>query len=79
MLGSSIATIAAAHVAAASANLVGLEYHFFDAAWIGAIAKRDLPLFDDGHVPLSGEPGLGITLDDEVCAARLAPGEALLA
>lgn len=77
--GSSIATIAAAHVAAASANLVGLEYHFFDAEWIGAIAKRDLPLFDDGHVPLSSEPGLGITLDTEVCAARLAPGEVLLA
>lgn len=76
--GSSVATIAAAHVAAASANLVGLEYHFFDAPWIGAIAKRDLPLFDDGHVPLSDEPGLGIGLDPEVCAQHLAPGEELL-
>jgi L-alanine-DL-glutamate epimerase-like enolase superfamily enzyme len=75
--GGAIATIAAAHVAAASRNFLGLEYHFIESPWIAAFARRDLPLFKDGHLPLGDAPGLGIELDREVCAKHLAPGEAL--
>jgi L-alanine-DL-glutamate epimerase-like enolase superfamily enzyme len=75
--GSAVTTIASAHVAAASPNFRGLEYHFYDAPWIGRVVRRDVPLFDDGHVPLTGAPGLGVELDEEICRRYLAPGEQL--
>ena len=75
--GSALNTIASAHVAAASPNFRGLEYHFYDAEWIGRVVRRDVPLFRDGHVPLTDAPGLGIELDEAVCRQYLAPGESI--
>ena len=73
-----LGVIACAHVAAASPNFIGLEYHFHDAPWIGQIADRGgLPLFEDGHIVLTDEPGLGLTLNEAVCRQHLMPGEAL--
>jgi len=73
--GGALATIAAAHVAAACRNFLGLEYHFIETPWIGKYVKRDAPLFKDGFVPLTDAPGLGIELDEKVCRKHLAPGE----
>ncbi len=73
--GGALATIAAAHAAAASRNFLGLEYHFIETPWIGEYVKRDAPLFKDGHVVLTDAPGLGVELDEEVCRKHLAPGE----
>ena len=75
--GGAIATIAAAHAGVASRNFLGLEYHFIETPWIGEFARRDVPLFRDGHVVMTDAPGLGIELDREVCRQHLAPGEAL--
>jgi galactonate dehydratase len=77
--GGAIAAIAAAHVAAASRNFLGLEYHFIETPWIGAFARRagGRPLFEDGHLVLDDAPGLGIELDEEVCRANLGRGESL--
>lgn len=74
--GAAVATIATAHVAASVPNLLGMEYHFHDATWVGALARRDVPLFRDGGVPLTDAPGLGLELDRDVCRAHLAAGEA---
>lgn len=76
--GGSLATIAAAHVAAASRNFLGLEYHYIETEWVGQFVKRDVPLFEDGYVPLTDAPGLGVTLDIETCRKHLAPGETIL-
>jgi galactonate dehydratase len=76
--GGVLATIAAAHVAAASRNFLGLEYHFIETPWLGEYVRRDGPLFKDGHVVLNDAPGLGIELDAAVCKKYLAPGEVLL-
>jgi L-alanine-DL-glutamate epimerase-like enolase superfamily enzyme len=76
--GGCLATIAAAHVAAASRNFIGLEYHFIETPWIGEFVKREGPLFDGGCVPLTDAPGLGVTLDAEICRKYLAAGETLL-
>jgi galactonate dehydratase len=73
--GGALATIAAAHVAAASRNFMGLEYHFIETPWIGEYVVRDVPLFVDGHVPVGNAPGLGVRLNDKVCREHLAPGE----
>jgi galactonate dehydratase len=76
--GSALTTIAAAHVAASSPNFIALEYHFYDAKWIGQVVRREgHELFEGGHVVLSDAPGLGIELDESVCRQYLAPGESL--
>lgn len=76
--GGCLATIAAAHVAAASRNFLGLEYHFIESKWIGDFVRREgVPLFADGHLALTDAPGLGVELDEEVCQRHLAPGESL--
>jgi galactonate dehydratase len=77
--GGCLATVAAAHVAVASRNFLGLEYHHVETEWLGEFVSRDgLPLFRDGVVPLTDAPGLGVELDREVCEANLAPGETLV-
>jgi galactonate dehydratase len=76
--GSALTTIGAAHVAASSPNFIALEYHFYDAPWIGRVVRREgHELFEHGHVVLDDAPGLGVELDEQVCRAYLAPGEAL--
>lgn len=73
-----LGVIACAHVAAASPNFIGLEYHWHNAPWIGQIADRGgLPLFEDGHIVLNDEPGLGLTLNESVCEKYLESGEQL--
>jgi L-alanine-DL-glutamate epimerase-like enolase superfamily enzyme len=72
--GGAVAAIATAHLAATVPNLLGMEYHFLDARWVGEIARRDVPLFRDGRVPLTDAPGLGLELDEAVCRRYLAPG-----
>jgi len=76
--GSALNTVAAAHVAAASPNALGLEYHFFDATWVGQVVRRDRPLFEQGAILPGDAPGLGVELDRDVCRRYLAPGSALL-
>jgi len=75
--GSALATVAAAHVATASPNFISLEFHFFDATWLKELIRRDRPLFEEGRLWLSDAPGLGLTLDEDVCREHLAPGETL--
>ena len=74
---SALGVVASAHVAAASRGFIGLEYHFFDAPWIGQVLDRGRPLFEDGHVVLDDTPGLGGVLDERVCGEHLAAGERL--
>lgn len=76
--GGCLATIAAAHVAAASRNFLGLEYHFHEATWVGEFVHRDgMPLYQDGYLRLTDAPGLGVELDTDVCERHLGPGESL--
>jgi len=76
--GGCLATIAAGHVAAATRNFTGMEYHFIETDWIGSYVRREgLPFLKDGHLPLSDAPGLGVELNEEVCRKNLAPGEKL--
>jgi galactonate dehydratase len=76
--GGALATIAAAHVAAATRNFLALEYHHIETPWIGTFVRRNgAPLFENGHLVLTDAPGYGVELDEEVCAANLGPGESL--
>lgn len=73
--GGAIATIAAAHAAAASRNFLGLEYHFIDTPWIANFAVRDVPLFREGYLELTDAPGFGIELNAEVCRMYRVAGD----
>ena len=74
--GGCLAAIAAGHVAAASRNFMGMEYHFIESAWVGDYVRREgVPFLRDGHLPLTDAPGLGVELNEEVCRQNLAPGE----
>ena len=77
--GSALNTIAEAHLAAACPNFIGLEYHFWDAPWIGRVVRREgVSLFDGGgHVQLTDAPGLGVEIDVDVAERHLAAGESL--
>jgi L-alanine-DL-glutamate epimerase-like enolase superfamily enzyme len=76
--GGALAAIAAAHVAVASRNFLGLEYHFIETPWIGQFVERDVPLFRNGHLELTDAPGLGVELNREICRKYLAKGEKML-
>jgi L-alanine-DL-glutamate epimerase-like enolase superfamily enzyme len=75
---SSVGVIAAAHVALAIPNFIGMEYHFLDAKWVGELAWRGgRELIEDGNIVLTDEPGLGFLLNEEACEKHLAKGEVL--
>ena len=77
--GGSLATVAAAHVAAATRNFLGLEFHHIETEWIVEMVKREgVALFADGGVPLTDAPGLGVELNYDVCRQHLAPGQSIL-
>ena len=77
--GSAMNTIAEAHLAAACPNFIGLEYHFWDAKWIGQVVRREgVETFDErGFVPLTDAPGYGVEIDLDIARRYLASGESL--
>jgi L-alanine-DL-glutamate epimerase-like enolase superfamily enzyme len=73
--GGALATIAAAHVAAATRNFLGLEYHFIESKWVSQFVRREgAGLFDAGKIRLTDAPGLGVELDTRIVKKYLAPG-----
>lgn len=59
-----VCTIASAHVCAATANFMILEYQLGDVEWIDELLDEPLQL-DKGDIILSGKPGLGVRLNHE--------------
>jgi L-alanine-DL-glutamate epimerase-like enolase superfamily enzyme len=66
-ISSPIGTMASAHFCAAIPNFLVLEYHASDVPfWEDLIADPDSPLIKDGYITLTEEPGIGVTLNEEV-------------
>ncbi len=74
--GGILALLASAHVAAASRNFLSAEFHHIETDWLmGYVRRTDgLSLFENGQVPLSDAPGLGVELDKELCESYLVKG-----
>jgi gluconate/galactonate dehydratase len=75
-ISSPIGTMAGVHLAAATPNVIALEWHagsvpFFD------VLRRDggAPLIRNGRVQVPEEPGLGVELDEDVAYRYRKPGE----
>jgi L-alanine-DL-glutamate epimerase-like enolase superfamily enzyme len=75
MAESPIGCMAAVHVAAATPNLLAVEFHSVDCPWWEELATGlPRPLIQEGHIAVPQAPGLGIeSLNDEVIAEHLHP------
>ena len=67
-----VGTIANGHACMNIKSFVALESDSVDTPHWKKIVQRDAPIFDDGYLKLSDNPGLDITLDEDVCRAHLA-------
>jgi len=72
-VASPVGTVASAHVAAASSNFLALEYHARDVDWWGDLVEESV--LDGDRLPVPDEPGLGVTVDEDVAREHLADGE----
>ena len=70
-----VACLAAVHVAAATNNFLGLEFHSNDVEWWSDMVKdTEKPRIVDGFMAVPEKPGIGIDeLDDEVLAEHIHP------
>ena len=70
-----VACLAAVHVAAATNNFLGLEFHSNDVDWWSDMVKdTEKPCIVDGFMAVPEKPGIGINeLDDEVLKEHIHP------
>jgi L-alanine-DL-glutamate epimerase-like enolase superfamily enzyme len=73
-VGSPIATLAAAHMAAAIPNFLALEFHAIDVPWWQDLVRADAAAIVDGHLRVPEAPGLGVELDEDVGRSHLKAG-----
>ena len=69
-----VGTIANAHACASIRSFVTLESDSVEIPHWNHIIQGDGKVVRDGYIELTGKPGLGIELNEEVCRANLAPG-----
>jgi L-alanine-DL-glutamate epimerase-like enolase superfamily enzyme len=74
--GTPVCGMANVHCAAATNNFLVLEHHSVDVPWWEDIVLGpEKPLFSKGYFNIPDKPGLGVTLNEDVCKPRLAePG-----
>jgi len=72
-VASPVGTVAAAHVCAAMSNFLVIEYHAHDVEWWGELVDGEMPI-TKGFIPLTHQPGHGLTLNDDVARQHLKPG-----
>jgi len=75
MAESPIGCLAAVHAAAATQNVLAVEFHSVDCPWWeDLVIGPPKPIVQDGHIAVPQGPGLGIqALDDAVIAEHLHP------
>ncbi|MFB6280521.1 MAG: mandelate racemase/muconate lactonizing enzyme family protein, partial [Haloferacaceae archaeon] len=75
-VGSPIATMASAHLAAAVPNALAVEFHSYQLGWWADLVEED-DLIVDGRMTVPEEPGLGLTLDLDAVEEHMVEGETL--
>ena len=76
MVASYLGAMAAAHVCASVPNFMVLEWQIYfhrDAMW-NEIVSFDGPMIEDGYIPLSEAPGIGVEINEEGMRAYAADG-----
>jgi L-alanine-DL-glutamate epimerase-like enolase superfamily enzyme len=73
--GTPVSCMANVHCAAATRNFLALENHSLDVPWWQDLVNGlDKPMINKGFIKVPDTPGLGVTLNDEVCKQHLKPG-----
>jgi L-alanine-DL-glutamate epimerase-like enolase superfamily enzyme len=73
--GTPVSCMANVHCAAATRNFLALENHSLDVPWWQDLVEGiDKPILEKGFVKVPDKPGLGVTLNEDVVRAHLAPG-----
>jgi L-alanine-DL-glutamate epimerase-like enolase superfamily enzyme len=75
--GSPVGALGSGHVAMASRSFLQLESDSVDIPWWSKMVEWEGPLYKDGYLTLPNKPGLGVSLNEDVCRAHLAPGTKL--
>ena len=75
MAATPIATMAAAHIGAATSNFLVLEHHAADVPfWSDLVTGLPNPIIEDGHIAMPDAPGLGFTgINEDVVREHLDP------
>ncbi|HEX3743635.1 MAG TPA: mandelate racemase/muconate lactonizing enzyme family protein [Bryobacteraceae bacterium] len=72
--GTPVGAMASVHCAAATENFLACENHSLDVPWWQDLVHGiEKPIIDKGFIKVPDAPGLGVTLNDEVCKQHLAP------
>lgn len=74
-VSSPIATMAAAHVAAAIPNTLAVEYHSYQLGWWSDLV--DESMISNGRITVPERSGLGVTLNLDAVAEHMVDGETL--
>ncbi|MGW5360035.1 mandelate racemase/muconate lactonizing enzyme family protein [Actinopolymorpha pittospori] len=77
MAATPIATLASAHIAAATHNFLALEHHAVDVPWWSdLVTGLPSPLIEDGHLTVPDKPGLGFDdINEELFREHLDPAD----
>lgn len=77
MAATPIATMAAAHIGAATANFLVLEHHAADVPfWSELVSGLPNPIIEDGQIALPDAPGLGFSgINEDVFREHLDPDD----
>jgi L-alanine-DL-glutamate epimerase-like enolase superfamily enzyme len=65
-IGSPVATMATAQLAATVPNFLALEYHAREVQWWEDLVASEKPIIEDGRITIPDDPGLGIELNWDV-------------
>jgi L-alanine-DL-glutamate epimerase-like enolase superfamily enzyme len=72
--GTPVGAMASVHCAAATANFLACENHSLDVPfWQDLVDGIEKPIINKGFIKVPDKPGLGVTLNDEVCKQHLRP------
>ena len=78
-ISSPVGTLAAAHFCAAIPNFLALEFHASDVPfWNDLVEGLPKPLIQDGFIKVPENPGLGVTLNEELACRYARKGEPFL-
>ena len=74
-VSSPLGMMAACHAMAAVPNFLLLEFHARDITWWSDLCEGDKPFIENGFMPVSDRPGLGVELNDDVAKTLLWNGD----
>jgi len=74
--GTPVGCMASVHCAAATQNFLALENHSLDVPWWSSLVQEGVksPIVNQGWIDVPDRPGLGVTLNEDLVRAHLAPG-----